>query len=113
MSDDARLKTALWVQACVRRASVENIAIAVMRKGDPDGGAVLVKLNTLGAGFTVFAESRAPDGGRAWIRGTGAAPVDEAAADAYIERNRRIDPDLWVVEIDDRAGRLPFDARIL
>lgn len=110
---EPRLKTSLWVQACVRRANVENIGCMVLRKGDPDGGAVLVKLLQAGTGCTVLAETRAPDGGRAWVRGTGTAPVDEAAADAYIERNRRIDPDLWVVEIDDRAGRLPFDARIL
>ena len=110
---EARLKTGLWVQACVRRGDLEGIAVTVVRKGDPDGGAVLVKLNQRELGCTVLAETRDPGGARAWIRGTGAAPVAEDAADAYIARNRQRDPDLWVIEVEDRAGRLPFEAQII
>lgn len=110
---EPRLKTEIWVKACVRRASVENIALAVVKRGDPDGGAVLVKLNRHAEGCVVYAETRTANGARAWHKGTGAAPVPEAEADAYIARNRRIDPDLWVIEIEDRQGRLPFDATFL
>ena len=110
---EARLKTAIWVQACVRRGDLDGIAVTVVRKGDPDGGAVLVKVNRRDAGCTVLAETRDPAGARAWIRGTGAAAVAEADADAYIARSRARDPDLWVIEIDDRAGRLPFEATII
>jgi len=110
---EARLKTAIWVQACVRRGGVEGIAVTVVHKGDADGGAVLVKLNRRDQGCSVLAETRDPAGARAWIRGTGAAPVDEPTADAYVARNRQRDPDLWVIEVEDRAGRLPFEATIL
>ena len=34
-----------------------------------------------------------------------AVSEDEVDLDRYIERATRIDPDLWVVEIDDREGR--------
>jgi GMP synthase (glutamine-hydrolysing) len=110
---EPRLKTEIWVKACVRRASVEGIALAVVKRGDPDGGAVLVKLNRHADGCMVLTETRDGAGARAWLKGTGAVPVTEADADAYITRNRKIDPDLWVIEIEDRLGRLPFDARIL
>jgi GMP synthase (glutamine-hydrolysing) len=110
---EARLKTGFWVQACVRRGDLEGITVTIAHKGDGDGGAVLVKLNQRELGCTVLAETRDPEGARAWIRGTGAAPVAEEEADAYIARHRQRDPDLWVVEVEDRAGRLPFDATII
>lgn len=110
---EARLKTELWVQACVRRGNIDGIAVMVVHKGDPTGGSVLVKLNRFEHGCTVLAETRDAAGARAWIRGTGPEPVEESVADAYIARNRQYDPDLWVVEIEDRAGRLPFEARII
>lgn len=110
---EPRLKTEIWIKAAVRRATVENIAVAVVRRGDPDGGAVLVKLNRLAQGCSVLAETRDAGGARAWLRATGHAPVAEDVADAYITRSRKIDPDLWVIEIEDRDGRLPFDAKMI
>lgn len=110
---EARLKTEFWVQACVRRANIDGIAVTVMYKGDPTRGSVIVKLNRFEGGCTVLAETRDKEGARAWIRGTGLEPVEEAVADAYIARNRKYDPDLWVVEVEDRQGRLPFDDKIL
>ena len=85
----------------------------VVHKGDATRGSVLVKLNLLDGRCTVLAETQDAMGARAWIRGTGADPVPEAAADDYIARNRRYDPDLWVIEVEDRDGRLPFDGTIL
>jgi hypothetical protein len=110
---EARLKTEFWVQACIRRGNADGIAVTVVHKGDATRGSVLVKLNRLEGGCTVLAETQDMSGARAWIKGTGAAPVAEAAADDYIARNRRTDPDLWVIEIEDREGRLPFEAKIL
>jgi GMP synthase (glutamine-hydrolysing) len=110
---EARLKTEIWVQAAVRRANIEGGIVTVVAKGDPTSGSVLVKINRFADGCQVLAETRTPEGERAWYRGTGAASVDEATADAYIERARRRDPDLWVVEVEDRTGRLPFAGKIL
>jgi GMP synthase (glutamine-hydrolysing) len=110
---EARLRTALWVQACVRQGSVAGIPVVVVHKGDETSGAVLVKLNGFAKGCTVLVETRDQTGARAWLRGTGASPVTEQEADAYIERNRRRDPDLWIVEVEDRGGALPFDGAIL
>jgi GMP synthase (glutamine-hydrolysing) len=110
---EPRLKTALWVKACVRQGDIDGIAVTIVRKGDPDGGSVLVKLNRFEQGCMVLAETRDSTGARAWIQGTGASVVEEAVADAYIARNRKIDPDLWVIEVEDRDGRLPFEAKIV
>ncbi|MGB8842727.1 MAG: DUF1491 family protein [Aliidongia sp.] len=109
----ARLRTELWVQACIRRGDLENIPVTVLRKGDPTSGALLIKRNRFERGCSVLAETRDGAGARAWYRGTGAESVTEQVADAYIERSRSRDPDLWVIEIEDRKGILPFDETIL
>lgn len=110
---EARLKTRIVVQAAVRLCSIRATPVAVTRRGDEDAGTIIVKLNQLDLGCTVLVETRAPDGGRAWLRATGAAPVPETDADAYIARQMKRDPDLWVVEIEDRAGTSPFAGPIL
>ncbi|OAN46611.1 hypothetical protein A6A04_05725 [Paramagnetospirillum marisnigri] len=110
---EPRLKARLWVHAAIRQCGVLAIPAFVVAKGDEDAGAVLVKLNRGAAGCEVFTQVRDGTGQAAWLPATGADPVPEAKADAYIARQRQFDPDLWVLEVEDRAGRLPFLDHIL
>ena len=110
---EARLKTSLVIQAAVRLCALRAVPIAVTRRGDEDAGAILLKLNRRDLGFSVLAQTRSKNGESAWIRATGEALVDEQTADAYIARQIQRDPDLWVVEIEDREGRPVFNGQIL
>jgi GMP synthase (glutamine-hydrolysing) len=110
---EARLKTKLVVQAAVRLGALRNIPVAVTRHGDDDAGTILVKLNRLDLGCSVLVQGRGENGELAWIRATGEALVDEQAADAYIAREIKRDPDLWVVEVEDRDGRPVFGGNVL
>jgi hypothetical protein len=110
---EARLKTGLWVQALIRRCDLNAVAVAVAAKGDADAGAVLLKFFDRETGCQVLAQARAPQGGLVWMRATGASPVAEADADAYIARQRRRDPDLWVVEIETAVPAAVLDRPIL
>jgi GMP synthase (glutamine-hydrolysing) len=101
------------VQAMLRTCQTHGIAATVARTGDADAGAVLVKQNLMGDGFRVLAQIRSADGAAGWLRGTGQEAVAEAAADAYIARQVARDSDVWVLEIEDRAGRLPFDEKVV
>ena len=98
------LSTDIWVSALIRRAELAGAFAVVARKGDPRAGAVLVKALDRRAGTArLYAEATKGDGERVWMQ---PVPSDaEPELDAYIERARRIDPDLWVVEIDDAQGR--------
>ena len=98
-----RLTARVWIDAYLRRLQIENIPAFITHKGDPSAGAVMVKLATLDGKATCFQRSfDLMTGERAWVvLAEGAdADVDEAIA-----RQRSFDPDLWVIEIEDRHGR--------
>ena len=102
---EPKLKTIIWVQALIRRAEVSGASAFVARKGEPDSGAVLVKVSPLNGQALVWSSSYGREGERRWMCATGTTPVADAEAEAYIQRALARDRDLWVVEIEDRAGR--------
>jgi len=110
---DGRLPTEMWVKAHLRRLSIDGIGAVVVRRGEAMGGSVLLKLNQRDLGCRVLTQARAPDGALGWLAASERKAVRETEAHAYIARATGRDPDLWVVEIDDRAGRHPFEGRVL
>lgn len=110
---EARLKTGLWIRALIRRCDLAAIPVAVVMRGDPDSGAVLLKFNGRDAGCRVLAQARGPDGALVWLSSTGAAAVGEAKADATIARQRGYDSDLWVIEIETDKPETVLDAPVL
>jgi hypothetical protein len=105
-----RLKSAIWVAAYLRRCQSEGVFGAVRRRGAEEAGAVFVKVATLDgnamlyapAPQTVYEDSRPVE---RIFSPTSPAPVPEAAVEERLAREIRFDPDVWIVEIEDRAGR--------
>ena len=85
----------------------------VARRGDPYSGIIILKLNQLDAGCRVMSQLRGLDGKLGWLEALDGALVPEAEADAYIARQVKRDPDLWVIEIEDRLGRHWVDGKII
>ncbi len=98
-----RLKAHIWVNALIRRAQAGGAMAAVIHRGDNDAGSVMLKLNFLTGQATLYAPFTGLEGARVWrVLQDQAAETD---IDAAIKREINLDPDLWVVEIEDRHGR--------
>lgn len=103
----ARLASGVWVSAYLTRLRLAEIPAYVTAKGDATAGAVVVKVALLDG--TARAYERRSDlmtGARAWIV---LAEGPEAEVDALVTRTRARDPDLWVIELEDRRGRTLLD----
>jgi len=110
---EARLKTAIWIKALIRRCDLAAIPIAVLARGDGDAGSVFLKFNGGHGNCSVLTQARSQNGELVWMRATGALPVPEPDADAYIARQRGRDPDIWVVEIETGTAENLVDAPIV
>ncbi|WP_170448889.1 DUF1491 family protein [Ruegeria arenilitoris] len=98
-----RLTAEFWVHAYLARLRLHEIPAFVVAHGDDTAGAVLVKLNTLDGNAIAFQRSfDLLSGARKWIE---LAKGPEAEVDEAIARQRSFDPDLWVIEVEDRQGR--------
>ena len=102
----ARLTAEFWVRAYLARLRLANIPAFVTSRGDATAGAVIVKLNTLDGAARAFTRSYDVSGARVW---TPLAEGPEAEVEAALARQRRYDPDLWVIEVEDRNGRHLLD----
>ena len=81
------------VSALLRRAEAEGGFGVVVAKGDPTAGAVAVLLTERGTDPRLFERLLQPDGRYAWRESVG-------EVQALIERRKRFDPDLWLIELD-------------
>lgn len=104
----ARLAAGVWVAAYLARLRGKAIPAFVVARGDDTAGAVIVKLNTLDGNAVAFQRSvDLMTGARTWIV---LAEGPESEVDAALARQRGFDPDLWIIEVEDREGRHLLDA---
>ncbi|MGB0697131.1 MAG: DUF1491 family protein [Rhodospirillaceae bacterium] len=108
-----RLKSKILVDSIRRRCDLAAVPALILRKGDPDAGGIALRLDDLKGGIVVYVQARTGEGAAAWMRGTGASPVAEDRADAYLEKQTRMDPDLWVLAIEDPTLVPPVDDPLL
>jgi hypothetical protein len=107
-----RLKSGIWVSAYLRRCQIEGAFAVVRRRGAEEAGAVFIIVNRLDGTATLygpapqsaFEESQPTERFFTAMLG-GATPVPETDVEARLAREIRFDPDIWIVEIEDRGGR--------
>ncbi|MCK0140930.1 DUF1491 family protein [Aliiroseovarius sp. F20344] len=102
-----RLTADVWVSAYLTRLRLQDIPAFITQKGDATAGAVLVKMNTLDGQAVAYQRSfDLMTGERCWMV---LSEGDEADVDAALTRQKGFDPDLWVIEVEDRGGRHLLD----
>ena len=106
-----RLKTGIWIAAYLRRCQIEGAAAVLRRRGAEEAGAIFIKVSRLDGTADLYgpAPQSAFDEARPSERALSAAvknlPLPEADIESYLARQLRFDPDLWIVEVEDRGGR--------
>jgi hypothetical protein len=104
-----RIKSEIWVRAYLRRCQAEGVPVVIVRRGDEAAGAIFICIDRLDG--TVWLYGPAPAGmvesesDRRWVSCFGARAPSAEEANNYLARQREFDPDLWIIEIEDRAGR--------
>lgn len=100
---NARLATSVLVGGLMRKAETEGGFAAVLAKGDPTAGSLIVILIERGAAQVILERILQPDGTYKW-QPVGAQPAEDMGKNpdvpAFVARRRRFDPDLWVIELD-------------
>jgi hypothetical protein len=104
-----RIKSEIWVRAYLRRCQSDGVPVVIVRRGDEAAGAIFICVDRLDGTVSLYGPAPAgltgSDIERRWVMCLESRAVSAAEADRYLARQREFDPDLWIIEIEDRAGR--------
>ena len=102
-----RLKSRLWVEGLLRRCQSEGKFGALVTTGADEAGAVYVAINHLNNTYDLLGPPAGPshdDGGERRFRKVFAKPVSWDEIRAHMDKQRKFDRDIWLVEVEDRVG---------
>ena len=112
MEATPRLKAGIFVRALIRRVQVEGASVFVIRSGAEEAGTIILKVAKLDGSVLVLNQARNARGDLVWARALGGW-VTETRATEWCDKQVKFDPDVWIVEIEDREGRAFVDEQIV
>ena len=81
----------------------------MVRRGHGDSGAIFIKINSLDGNVALYGPAPAgldaSSDDRLWTLCLGEGAVSEQDADSYLRRQAEFDPDIWIIEVEDRDRR--------
>jgi hypothetical protein len=108
-----RLRADFWVAAYIRRCQMEGTFAVLRRRGAPEAGAIFIKVDNLSGSAALYGpapQSELGDSqGRLFARLHAAAWIEPGEAEQKLQRQMRFDPDIWIIETEDREGRAFLD----
>ena len=110
-----RLRSDIWVAGLIRRAEVSGASAYLRRRGAAEAGAIVIVVDRLDGRQAIFgaapqSEDLAPGIDRLFMRIHREEWLDGAGVEARLAREIGFDGDVWIVSLEDRIERLPFDA---
>jgi hypothetical protein len=97
---EPRLQTSLLVTALIRRAESEGGNAAVLAKGDPTSGSMLLIMAERGRKVRILERLLQADGRYLWEATGEQALANTEETEKFLHRRRKYDPDIWLIELD-------------
>ena len=104
-----RVKSEVWVRAYLRRCQAQGVSVVIAQRGDESAGAIFIRIDRLDGTVSLFGPVPSGTAGsetdRQWMSCFEAHTVSAEQAERYLSRQQGFDPDLWIVDVEDKAGR--------
>jgi hypothetical protein len=97
---ETRLPAHLEVAGLLRAVEAAGGFATVLAKGERDAGTLLVTCCENGRNCRAYERMPRPDGTRGWTLAKAEDAENPLEFGEYLERRRRQDSDLWIVELD-------------
>jgi hypothetical protein len=95
-----RLPAHLEAAGLIRRAEADGGFAMVLRKGDPDRGSIILVLHRRGEFVGLLERVMGPSFEYRWMLSESAESAGSDGLDRLIAARTRLDPDLWLIELD-------------
>ncbi len=107
----ARIKSSIWVDAYLRRVQFNGGFAAILKKGDPDAGAIYIEIDNMQGQIKLLKPAFNPDfSERKWCYQFEDERISRLEVIEFFEKEKRLDPDLWVINIEDKSGQPHIDS---
>jgi hypothetical protein len=111
-----RVTSDFWVSAFMRRVGLEGGFATLRRRGNAEAGAIAITVSRaadrlvalyLQAPQSAFDDGRPVD--RLFVPAWPDIFVEEVRVSEKLARETQFDPDLWIIDVEDRDGRAFVD----